>query len=217
MTDGPYSELVRSLIAGSSAARSQVEQQYRSLRSAEEDGQHQLMDSLAAAAKLSPPAMETLLGLVQEHSLAIPAIRRILINAADIEDTEQAVLASVALRLHQFDGRSRFTTWLYQVASNEAKTLLRMRSRRPATGAELPDSGYLAHLSTLLGQRDLIDRALEELPEKFREVLVAREVRQLDYEEIAVSLDLPVGTVRSRLHRARELMATSIATFNAGG
>jgi len=214
MTDGPYSDLVRSLVGGSSAARSQIEQQYRSLRGSEDDGQHQLIDSLADAAKGSPAAMETLLGLVQTHTLAMPAIRRILLNAADIEDTEQAVLATVALRLQQFDGRSRFTTWLYQVASNEAKGLLRMRSRRPATGAELPDSGYLAHLSTLLGQRDLIDRALAELPEKSREVLIAREVQQMDYEEIAAAFGVPVGTVRSRLHRARELMATSIATFN---
>lgn len=217
MEDQSYIDLVQSLVDGSSAARSQVERFYRSLRASNDEGAHELMDALADAAKQSAPAMETLLGLVQQHSLAVPAIRRVLINPADVDDTEQAALASVALRLNQFDGRSRFTTWLYTVASNEAKSLLRMRSRRPATGAELPETGYLAHLSTLLGQRDMIDRALEQLPEKFREVLIAREVRQLDYEEIAATLDLPVGTVRSRLHRARELMATSIAELNTNG
>ena len=217
MADQSIQNLVRSLADGSSTARTQLEQRYRELRSSESPDSHVLIDELAAVAKQSASAMEALLGLVQQHGLAIPAIRQVLIDRSDVEDTEQAVLATVALRLDQFDGRSRFTTWLYRVASNEAKSLIRMRSRRPATGAELPDLGYLARLSTILGQRDLIDRALGELPEKYRVVLLAREVQQLDYEEIASTLDLPLGTVRSRLHRARELMATAISSLQSSG
>ena len=130
----------------------------------------------------------------------------------DADDVTQRVLVRLHERLADWEGRARFTTWLHQVATNEAKMLIRSRSRRPITTNDdrIPEIGYLARLSTLVGDRDVIDRALRALPDLYREVLLLREVEQLGYDEIADRLEVPIGTVRSRLAKARQLLARAI-------
>ncbi len=173
---------------------------------------HELLDSLAAAAH-QPDALALLLRLVDDHQLSRPAIRRVLIDETDVADAEQATLAVVGLRVGSFEGRARFTTWLHQIALNESRMLVRSRERRPATPiAELPaETAYLARLSTLVAQRDALERAVAELPEASREVFVLREGEGLSYDEIAMSLAVPVGTVRSRLNRARAALAQTLS------
>lgn len=158
-----------------------------------------LLDALAVGGHTDP-----LLRAIERHGLARPALYRLLIDANDIAEAEQSVLVAVGLRLDQFAGSSRFSTWLHQVAINEAKMLIRSRERRPATPVADPDSSpFLARLSTMLADRDLVDRALAELPDDLRRTITLREIDGLDYAEIANELDIEVGTVRSRLHRGR--------------
>ncbi|MEL6894047.1 MAG: sigma-70 family RNA polymerase sigma factor, partial [Actinomycetota bacterium] len=125
----------------------------------------------------------------------------------DIEETEQSALAVVAVKVGQYRHTARFTTWLHQVASNEAKMLIRARDRRPSSAVEEPPvAPFVARLSTMLADRDVIERAFSTLPDDFRRALELREIDGLDYEEIAADLDVPVGTVRSRLSRGRALL-----------
>lgn len=207
------SQLVASVADGSPRARAELESRFASAWSAPDRAEgHELLDALASAAAASPHALEALITVLQTNRVAQPAIRRFIIDADDIDDIEQATMAQVALKVEQFDGRSKFATWVFTVAGNEAKMMLRSRQRRPQTGDAVPEIGYLARLSTILGQRDEIERALAALPEDLRAVLIAREVEQLDYDEIAAHLELPIGTVRSRLHRARSVLAAQLRT-----
>lgn len=204
--------VVADVVACRVGARRRLEAQY--IGGPADGAESQLIDDLAAAASTSLDAMEVLLGLIQSHRLAQPGIRRLVVNEADVDDIEQAVLAVVALKVAQFRGDARFTTWLHQVASNEAKMFVRSKSRRPVeTVVAAPERGYLARLSSIVGDRDVIERALDALPHHYRETLILRELEQLDYVEIAARLDLPVGTVRSRLHKARALMAREIGSL----
>ena len=158
-----------------------------------------LLDALAAGRHT-----DALLRVIERHGLARPALFRLLIDADDIGDAEQATLVAVGLGLDNFAGTSRFTTWLHQVATNEAKMLIRSRERRPTTAVAEPTTApFLARLSTMLADRDLVDRALAELPDDLRHTITLREIDGLDYADIASELGVEIGTVRSRLHRAR--------------
>lgn len=164
-----------------------------------DDRAGELLDLLASQRHTEP-----LLRLVERHGLARPALHRLLIDAHDIDDAEQATLVAVGLRLDRFAGTSRFTTWLHQVATNEAKMLIRTRERRPSTPTDEPAvAPFIARLSTMLADRDLVDRALARLPDDLRRTITLREIDGLDYEEIAAATGVELGTVRSRLHRAR--------------
>jgi RNA polymerase sigma-70 factor (ECF subfamily) len=171
-----------------------------------------LLDELAARAENDVDALGALLGLVLDNGLCRPALRTLLVDDHDLEEAEQAALAVVAQRIGQFEGRSRFTTWLHQVAVNEAKMLIRSRARRPSVPlADEPlPSAYLTRLSTLVANRMAVQEAVEALPVEFREPLILREYDALSYDEIAARLDCPVGTVRSRLSRARAALAAEL-------
>lgn len=156
---------------------------------------------------------DAVLRTVEQHRLARPALHRLLIDTDDIEDAEQATLVAVGLRLDQFAATSRFTTWLHQIATNEAKMLIRSRERRPATSVAEPETTpFLARLSTMLADRDLVERALGELPDDLRRTITLREIDGLDYADIAAELGVEIGTVRSRLHRARAQLVERLRT-----
>ena len=163
-------------------------------------------------------ALSALLSLLDRHGLARPALRRLLIAPQDIEDAEQATLAAVALGLASFDGRSAFTTWMFAVAQNEARMLLRARSRRPSTPVADPTPApFLARLSSVLADRDLLERTMAGLPDSQADPLRLREIEGLEYEEIARTLDIPVGTVRSRLSRGRATLAAEVTRALGSG
>lgn len=207
MTAEQVQQVMALVRSGAAAAEPRFNALHRRFKADGAGAEQDLLDQLASAAKESPRGLELLLRVVRNEGLARPAIRRILVNAEDVDDVEQATLACVAVRLSTFEGRSRFTTWVHAIAGNEAKLFLRARSRRPVADHQPVEEAYLARLSTLLGERDAILRAVERLPPSYREVLIAREVDGYDYAEISSALELPIGTVRSRLHRARELVA----------
>jgi RNA polymerase sigma-70 factor (ECF subfamily) len=165
------------------------------------------LDELAMrAAGGDRPALEELLAEIQ------PRVRRIcgrmLLFHEDAEEAAQDALLLVATKIHTFGGRSRFTTWLHAVASNSARSTYRTLKRR--AGERLTDQ-FPVHAdprttSVIAGSRlDLLD-ALEILGTDHPELvepLVLRDVQELDYNEIATLLDIPLGTVKSRIHSAR--------------
>ncbi len=119
--------------------------------------------------------------------------------------------------LPRFDGRSSFGTWAYRIATNAALDELRKRKRRPALRVapgddadpathEPADSMAERRISSV-EDRLALDEAFDTLPDEFRSAVVLRDVADLDYAEIAEVLDVPVGTVKSRIARGRRLLA----------
>lgn len=139
---------------------------------------------------------------------------RILGSREDAAEVLQDGLIRAFRRLGSFHRQSAFYTWLYRVAVNVALSRRRRRRRRPATTdigstAELtghPELGDPGRNIEAQERRRMIEQALAGVPEVFRVALVLKEIDGLKYEEIAKVLRLPVGTVRSRLHRARNEM-----------
>ncbi len=137
-------------------------------------------------------------------------LSRLLLGCpADAEDATQEVFLKVFERAQQFDGRSRFSTWLHRLTVNHCLNRIeRERLRRAeelSTGDEhlldgLPSPLELAHESE---SKERLEQFLGRLSAEHRAVLVLREIEGLSYGEIAAALEIPVGTVMSRLARAR--------------
>ncbi|WP_148614661.1 RNA polymerase sigma factor [Nocardioides rubriscoriae] len=165
------------------------------------------LDALAvAAAAGDADALHQVLAIVQPRVQRICG--RMLQHPQDAEEAAQDALLLVATKIDQFQGRSRFTTWLHVVASNSARGTYRSLKRRSVEQStdEMPLRADPRTTSVIAGSRlDLLD-ALEVVghdhPE-YVEPLVLRDVQQLDYAEIARVLDLPLGTVKARIHHAR--------------
>jgi RNA polymerase sigma-70 factor (ECF subfamily) len=127
----------------------------------------------------------------------------------EVEDVAQEVFLKVFLRIRAFDERSQFYTWLYRVAANAAKDHVKKRSRRPAQALPeeetgIPDSSRgPGERAEVQENRVAVRQAIDALPPRYREVLALREIQGLSYNEIAAVLKLSIGTVESRLHRAR--------------
>lgn len=161
-------------------------------------------------------ALDTLL---RRHYDTIRAVvHRIVINSHDAEDATQMALIAIARGIKAFDGRSSLTTWMYRIATNAAIDEVRRIRRRPlptdddiALNKSTTDSAEAA-----ITQMTVV-RALRELPDEFRTALVLRHVADLEYEDIAAIQNVPVGTVRSRLSRAREQMARILADTGPSG
>ncbi len=133
---------------------------------------------------------------------------RIVVNKADAEDATQHALISIVRALPQFDGRSKFSTWVYRIATNAALDEVRRIRRRP-TPTDI-DATFVLPVADGTGAVDAqmdVAQALALLPEEYRTTLVLRHVADLDYEEIAEIQGVPVGTVRSRLARGRTQLA----------
>jgi len=142
------------------------------------------------------------------------ALFRFLGNPEDARDVAQEAFLSAFRNLKKFRGRSQFFTWLYRIALNHALDL----KRRVKTSRALPEAEDSPHPNELqdrsvsatpdwhLQRREEDERlqqALAKLSNEYRLVLILRDLDELSYEEIAKVLDIPIGTVRSRLHRAR--------------
>lgn len=156
---------------------------------------------LARAQKGDSSALDAVL---RHHYQSIRSVcHRIVINAQDAEDATQMALISVARALPSFDRRASLSTWIYRIATNAALDELRRISRRPIPAQ---DSALERSQPDSTGEIDthmLITQALGQVGTEYRVVLVLRHIADLDYEEIANILDIPVGTVRSRLARGR--------------
>lgn len=167
---------------------------------------------MAAAQAGDSGALDTLLR--RHHDRIYAVCRRLAGNDSDALDATQEALIAVVRGLPRFDGRSRFGTWSYRVATNACLDELRRRNRRPDPG--LPEhehapagdpSGVAEHVANRLD----VDAALQQLPEEYRVPVVLRDLAGLDYAEIAATLEIPPGTVRSRISRGRAALADRLA------
>lgn len=164
--------------------------------------------------------------LIQRHNQRLfRAARSILSSDSEAEDVVQASYVNAFTHLDGFRGDAAFSTWLTRIALNEA--LGRVRAQRPSVGIEHIEKqqrqaggeiipfpmGSVADPEAEMSRseiRTLLERTVDELPPLFRAVFVLRDVQGLDVEETAHHLDLKPETVRTRLHRARRLLRTSI-------
>ncbi len=150
------------------------------------------------------------------HLDRLHTVCRGLCGPDDALDATQNALIAITRSVDRFDGRSAFTTWLHRVATNAALDELRRRQRRPDpvdTTDLLPGATPVAGASgdpERAVDRVALDDALARLPEDFRVAVVLRDVADLDYAEIAATLDIPIGTVRSRIARGRAALAGTL-------
>jgi RNA polymerase sigma-70 factor, ECF subfamily len=164
---------------------------------------------VAAAQRGDRAALDALLRRHYDRIFAL--CRRLTGNEADALDAAQDACIAIVRGLHRFDGRAAFATWAYRVATNACLDELRRRRRRPEP--VLPDgTPQLATApgpaaDSLVVDRMTVDAALEQLPPDLRAAVVLRDLCDLDYAAIAEVLDIPAGTVRSRIARGRARLA----------
>ncbi|BBJ22150.1 RNA polymerase sigma factor RpoE [Candidatus Nitrotoga sp. AM1P] len=151
-------------------------------------------------------------------------ISRFVRDSVEVEDVTQDAFIKAYRALPTFRGESAFYTWLYRIGINTAKNHLQTLKRRAPTttlfDAEesegFEDAGLLHEVSTpeneLMSKQvvDVVNSSLNALPDDLRTALTLREIEELSYEEIAAAMNCPVGTVRSRIFRAREAIATNL-------
>lgn len=143
-------------------------------------------------------------------------VSRYINDPGEVEDVTQEAFIKAYRALDKFRGDSAFYTWLYRIASNAAKNHLVAKGRRPGADATIEDAeGFeredlISESSTpeaVLMSEELarvVTEAMEALPEELRAAVTLREFEGLSYDDIAAVLECPVGTVRSRIFRARE-------------
>lgn len=168
--------------------------------------------------------------LKYQHKV-VKLVTRYVRSLAEAEDVAQEAFIKAYRALPQFRGDSAFYTWLYRIAINTAKNAVASRERSPVI-YDL-DQGDRAEIYELQGRmkdgatpealamteeiRSTVNAAIESLPEDLRTAIVLRELEGLSYEEIAAAMDCPVGTVRSRIFRAREAIDTRLQDVFEGG
>ena len=152
-------------------------------------------------------ALSTLLDAYANRAFMI--CRRIVPNDQDAQDATQEALIAIARSITRFDGAAAFTTWAYHITVNAALDEVRRTKRRPIPSEEFeptpePDA------TDAVDARLTLDAALEQLLPEFRAALVLRDLGGLDYEQIAEMLEIPPGTVRSRIARGRAQLAAAL-------
>ena len=151
-------------------------------------------------------------------------LSRFIRDPSEVEDVTQEAFIKAYRALPGFRGESAFYTWLYRIGINTAKNHLVAMGRRAPTSTELDaeeaegvEAGeQLRDLNTPENQMmsrqvgETVNQTLQELPEELRVAITLREIEGLSYEEIATVMQCPVGTVRSRIFRAREAVAQKL-------
>ncbi len=133
---------------------------------------------------------------------------RIAGNEADAADACQEALLAVVKGLPRYDGRAAFSTWSYRVASNACLDEMRRKNRRPVPGLEFSEPVEVGpSVDQQVADRVTLEQALPLLPDEFRIPVVLRDVAGLDYAEIAETLSIPPGTVRTRIARGRRQLS----------
>ena len=168
--------------------------------------------------------------LVLKYQTRIAAlVRRYVSDAGEVEDVTQEAFIKAYRALGKFRGDSAFYTWLYRIAANAAKNHLVAKGRRPGADATIEDAqgfeegGLLSESASpealaMGGELAVVvESALNALPDELKAALMLREFDGLSYDDIADILGCPVGTVRSRIFRAREAIDQRVKEQISGG
>jgi RNA polymerase sigma-70 factor (ECF subfamily) len=151
-------------------------------------------------------------------------LSRFIRNPTEVEDVVQEAFIKAYRALPSFRGDSAFYTWLYRIGINAAKNYLVSEGRRPPTTTEFDseeaegfeDAEQLRNINTpeneLMSKQvaETVNKAMDSLPEELKTAITLREIEGLSYEEIANMMNCPIGTVRSRIFRARETIAEKL-------
>ena len=151
-------------------------------------------------------------------------LSRFIRNPTEVEDVVQEAFIKAYRALPSFRGESAFYTWLYRIGINAAKNYLVSEGRRPPTTTEFDseeaegfeDAEQLRNINTpkneLMSKQvaETVNKAMDSLPEELKIAITLREIEGLSYEEIATMMNCPIGTVRSRIFRARETIAEKL-------
>ena len=151
-------------------------------------------------------------------------LSRFIRDPAEVEDVTQEAFIKAYRALPAFRGDSAFYTWLYRIGINTAKNYLMALGRRAPTSTEveaeeaegLEEGEQLRDINTpesVLLSNEIartVNQTIEQLPEELRKAIQMREIEGLSYEDIAAAMDCPIGTVRSRIFRAREAIAEQL-------
>ncbi len=176
----------------------------------------QLDEDLVSRVQRGDKSAFDLLVIKYQHKI-IQLVNRYVKDPSEAQDVAQEAFIKAYRALGDFRGDSAFYTWLYRIAINTAKNYLVSRARRNSDyhvdiqdAEAMENAPQLQGIDTperlLLNQEiiDTIKTVIDNLPEEMRTAIMLREFEGMSYEEIAVAMDCPVGTVRSRLFRARE-------------
>ena len=163
--------------------------------------------------------------LVQKYQRKLSRLlSRFIRDHAEVEDVAQEAFIKAYRALPSFRGESAFYTWLYRIGINTAKNYLVAKGRRAPTSTDFDteeaevfdDADHLRDINTperMLQSKQIgqtVNSAMEALPEELRQAIVLREIEGLSYEDIATEMKCPIGTVRSRIFRAREAVAEKL-------
>jgi RNA polymerase sigma-70 factor (ECF subfamily) len=161
--------------------------------------------------------------VIKYHRRLGRLLSRMVRDAAEVEDITQEAFIKAYRALPGFRGESAFYTWLYRIGVNTAKNYLVARKKQPSSSDVLAedvedydDSDGLRDIATPDAElqtkqiAQAVNEAVDALPEELRTAITLREIEGMRYEEIAQLMDCPIGTVRSRIFRAREAIATRI-------
>ena len=183
-------------------------------------GEREVDQELVARAQRGDKKAFELLVVKYQRKLA-RLLSRFIRDATEVEDVTQEAFIKAYRALPSFRGDSAFYTWLYRIGINTAKNYLVSLGRRAPTvtgvdseeAESIEEGDQLRDLNTPENQMmtrqlaETVNQALQELPEELRTAITLREIDGMSYEEIAQIMNCPIGTVRSRIFRAREAIA----------
>ncbi|RUO80589.1 RNA polymerase sigma factor RpoE [Idiomarina tyrosinivorans] len=162
-----------------------------------------------------PTAFDLLVKKYQHKVMSL--ISRYVKQPGDVADVAQEAFIKAYRALPKFRGDSAFYTWLYRIAVNTAKNHLVAQGRKPpATDIDAEEAEFLESAGALKDSgspesqllsdeiKDVVMTTIDQLPSDLKRAILLREIEGMGYEEIAIEMDCPIGTVRSRIFRARE-------------
>jgi len=153
-------------------------------------------------------------GLVAEYQrLAFTVALRMLGNAEDARDATQNTFVKAFEKLHSYEPKYRFFSWLYRILINECLNARRGRHPAEELSTDQPARDEATDAVEVAERRRDVRTALLALPVHYREVIVLRHFAQMSYEEMSVTLGVPVKTVKSRLHTARQQLTRLLSAW----